>query len=62
MQHYNDVRLNPAIGYLTPKDMLPVSRRSVQSEIGSWRRHENDVRFAGNRPGEEAADRPIFES
>jgi hypothetical protein len=45
VEHYNDVRLNSAIGYITPKD-----RRSMLSEIGSWRRHENCVRFVG-KPG-----------
>ena len=61
VEHYNDVRLNSAIGYITPKDMLPaVSRRSMLSEIGSWRRHENSVRFVGGKPREEGNDKPIF--
>jgi hypothetical protein len=29
------------------------------SEIGSWRRHENSVRFVGGRRREEGADRLI---
>ena len=33
-----------------------VSRRSMLSEIGSWRRHENSVRFVGSKPLER---RPI---
>ena len=41
MEDYNNVRLNNAIGYITPKDMLAcVSRRSMLSGIGSWRRRE----------------------
>jgi hypothetical protein len=30
------------------------------SEIGSWRRHENSVRFVGSKPLERRADMPIF--
>jgi hypothetical protein len=61
VEHYNDVRLNSAIGYITPKDMLAGRRRrSMLSEIGSWRRHENSGRFVGSRPREEEADKPIF--
>ena len=61
MGHYNDVRLNSAIGYITPKDTLAaVSRRSMLGEIGSWRRRENSVRFAGGRRREEGAHKPIF--
>jgi Tol biopolymer transport system component len=45
---------------LDPKDRLAaVSSRSMLSEIGSWRRHENSVRFVGSRPREEGADSPI---
>ena len=50
VEHYNNVRLNSAIGYITPKDMLAgVSRRSMQREIGNWRRRESSGRFAGAR-------------
>jgi hypothetical protein len=50
VEHYNNVRLNSAIGYITPKDMLAgVSRRSMPSGIGSWRRPENSGRFVGRR-------------
>lgn len=50
VEHYNDVRLSSAIGYITPRDCSPaVSRRSMLGEIGSWRRLENSVRFAGSR-------------
>jgi putative transposase len=59
--HYNDVRLNSAVGYITPKDMLSaVSRRSMLVGIGSWRRHENSVRFVGSRRREEGTHKPIF--
>jgi hypothetical protein len=38
VEHYNNVRLNSAIGYITPKDSSPaVSKRSMLNEIGSWR-------------------------
>ena len=51
VEHYNDVRLNSAIGYITPKDMLAgVSRRSTPRGIGSWRRRGNNGRFVATRP------------
>jgi putative transposase len=53
VEHYNNVRLNSAIGYITPKDMLAGgSRRSMRSVIESWRRLENNGRFVGSRPRE----------
>jgi putative transposase len=30
--HYNDVRLNSAIGYITPKDMLAGHQQEIQDE------------------------------
>jgi hypothetical protein len=43
LHHYNNVRLNSAIGYITPKDSSPgVSRRSTPPGIGSWRRRGNN--------------------
>ena len=36
-----------------------VSRRSMPSEIGSWRRRENSVKFVGSRPRKQGADRPF---
>src|SRR5580692_7431929 len=30
--HYNDVRLNSAIGYITPKDMLAGHQQEIQAE------------------------------
>ena len=32
MEHYNDVRLNSAIGYITPKDMLAVHQQEIQAQ------------------------------
>ena len=32
VEHYNDVRLNSAIGYITPKDMLAGRRQEIHSE------------------------------
>jgi putative transposase len=34
VEHYNDVRLNSAVGYITPKDMLLAGR---QQEIHAER-------------------------
>ena len=32
MEHYNNVRLNNAIGYITPKDMLAGRQQEIHSE------------------------------
>jgi hypothetical protein len=49
--HYNDVRLNTAIGYITPKDMLAGRQQEIMlGGIGSWRRHGSNGRFAASKP------------
>jgi putative transposase len=30
--HYNDIRLNSAIGYVTPKDMLAGHQQEIQAD------------------------------
>ena len=32
VEHYNNVRLNSAIGYITPKDMLAGYQQEIQAE------------------------------
>ena len=32
VQHYNNVRLNSAIGYITPKDMLDGRQQQIHAE------------------------------
>ena len=32
VEHYNNVRLNSAIGYITPKDMLAGRQQKIQAE------------------------------
>jgi hypothetical protein len=32
IEHYNNVRLNSAIGYVTPKDMLAGRQEEIQAE------------------------------
>ena len=32
VEHYNNVRLNSAIGYITPKDMLAGRRPEIRAE------------------------------
>jgi putative transposase len=32
VEHYNNVRLNSAIGYITPKDMLAGHQQGIQAE------------------------------
>ncbi len=57
VEHYNNVRLNSAIAYITPKDMLLGRQREIHVERD--RRLEearNSVRFVGSRLREEGAD------
>ena len=50
VEQYNKVRLNSAIGYITPKDMLAGRQQGIHAERNrSWRRRENSGRFAGAR-------------
>lgn len=45
VEHYNNVRLNSAIGYITPKDMLAGHQQEIRSSgIGSWKRRGNSGR------------------
>jgi putative transposase len=32
VEHYNNVRLNSAFGYITPKDMLAVRQQEIHAE------------------------------
>jgi hypothetical protein len=32
VEHYNNIRLNSAIGYITPKDMLAGHQQEIQAE------------------------------
>jgi hypothetical protein len=32
VDHYNDVRLNSAVGYITPKDMLAGRQQEIHAE------------------------------
>jgi len=41
VEHYNNVRRNSAVGYITPKDMLDGRQQEIHAEIGSWRRRGN---------------------
>jgi hypothetical protein len=34
VEHYNNVRLNSAIGYITPKDMLAGQQQAIQGRPG----------------------------
>jgi hypothetical protein len=63
VERYNNVRLNRTVLLATSRRRTcspAVSRRSMRSEIGSWKGHENSGRFVGSRPREEEADKPIF--
>jgi hypothetical protein len=66
VEHYNKVRLNSAIGYIMPKDMLAGRQQEIHAKgIGGWSWRENSVRFVGSRLREisvlvvETSDRPI---
>ena len=51
VEHYNTVRLNSAIGYITPKDMLAGHRQDVQAERDrKMEERENSGRIAATGP------------
>jgi hypothetical protein len=50
VEHYNNVRLNSATGYITPKDMLAGgNRRSTRSAPGSCRRRGSKGGFVASK-------------
>jgi len=47
VQHYNNIRLNSAIGYITPKDMLAGRQEEIPSERDrklAWARQQRQIR------------------
>ena len=51
VEHYNNVRLNSAVGYITPADMLAGRQQeTMPSGIGSWRRPGNNGGFVASKP------------
>jgi putative transposase len=50
VEHYNNVRLHSAIGYVTPKDMLAGRQQEIQAERdpGSWTRRGNSGTIAAS--------------
>ena len=59
-EHYNDVRLNSAIGYITPKDMLACRQQEINAERDRKledARKQRQIRW--QRPREQGADKPI---
>ena len=55
VDHYNNVRLNSATGYITPKDICwrVGSRRSTQNATTSWKRPDSSGRVAASMRPEE---------
>jgi putative transposase len=47
VDHYNNVRLNSAVGYVTPKDMLAGRQQEIHDERDRKRRG-NGARCAGD--------------
>jgi hypothetical protein len=46
IEHYRDVRLNSAIGYITPKDMLAGRQQEIHAERdrkldAAWRQRQS---------------------
>jgi hypothetical protein len=60
VEHYNNVRLNSAIGYITPKDMLAGHQQEIQAErdrkLGATREQRKNRRPQG-RVMDETPDR-----
>ena len=50
VEHYNNIRLNSAIGYITPKDMLDGRRKTfTPNATGSWQRLGSNGGFVASR-------------
>ena len=50
VDHYNNVRLNSATGYVTPKDMLAGRQQGIHAErIGSWKWPGSNGGFVASR-------------
>ena len=51
VEHYNDARLNSAIGYITPKDMLAGRQQEIHAErdrkLEEARKQRSDSSAAG---------------
>jgi putative transposase len=54
VEHYNDVRLNSAIGYITPNDMLTGRQHEIHAErdrkLEEARKQRSNGRFAASKP------------
>jgi len=51
LEHYSNVHLNSAIGYITPKDMLAGHQQEIQDERDrKLRQRGNSGRFVASRP------------
>ena len=54
MEHYNNIRLNSAIGYITPKDVLAGrQRRSTRNATANWKPPDSNAGVAASKPPEE---------
>jgi hypothetical protein len=50
VDHYNNVRLNSATSYITPKDMVAGRQQEIHvSATGSWTRRGSTGGFVGSR-------------
>src|SRR5271167_2076082 len=55
VEHYNNVRLNSAIGCITPKDMLAGHQQEIHADRDrKLERRDNNSRFVASRPREKA--------
>jgi hypothetical protein len=53
VEHYNNIRLKSAVGYVSLMDMLAApSRRSTGSGTESWSLSGNSGRYVGRKPHE----------
>ena len=61
VEHYNNVRLNSAIGYITPNDMLAGRQQEIDAERDrKLEEARNSGRFAAaGRVKNEEADEPL---
>ncbi len=63
MGYYNNVRLNSATGYITPKDMLAGRQEEIHAERGrklerARQQRQNRRQYAGNGTGHNQDNTP----
>ena len=59
VEHYNNVRLNSATGYITPKDVLAGCQQEIHvNATASWKLPDSNTRVTASKPREGRSGQP----